>query len=208
LKNIELILSILQKTYPDAGCELNYQTPFQLLIATMLSAQATDKSVNKLTASLFEEYPEIDDFLKMSQKEIEEKIRKIGLYRNKSKNIYHLCRVLKTAFDGEVPSNEEDLMSLPGVGRKTASVVLAEAFKIPAIAVDTHVFRVTRRLGLTSAQTPDKVSNELMKRIDKSWWIKAHHLFIFHGRRMCKARKPMCEVCPVEKECEKIGLAS
>lgn len=204
--DIESILSKLEKQHPDAKCELYHNTPFQLLVATILSAQSTDKSVNKLTNELFNEYPDLDSFLKLKQKDIENKIRVIGIYKNKSKNIYNLCRKLRNDFDGNVPSSQLELMSLPGVGRKTASVVQAVAFNIPALAVDTHVYRVSKRIGLASANTPDKVSDELMKLIPKHKWIQSHHLFIFHGRRICKAIKPLCSECLINKECKKIGL--
>jgi endonuclease-3 len=206
LTEIDLILEKLNKYYPDARCELDYQSPFQLLIATILSAQATDKSVNKLTGTLFQDYPDLDAFLGFSETEISEKIREIGLYKSKSKNIHKLCHILKNDYNGKVPQTFEELTTLPGVGKKTASVVLSVAFGIPALAVDTHVFRVTRRIGLTEMDTPDKVADDLMSKIDESKWIKAHHLFIFHGRRICKARKPDCQNCIINKECKKIGI--
>lgn len=203
---IDLILEKLNECYPDARCELDYQSPFQLLIATILSAQATDKSVNKLTGSLFKDYPDLNAFLGLSEIEISDKIREIGLYKSKSKNIHKLCQVLKNDYKGEVPKTFEELVTLPGVGKKTASVVLSVAFGVPALAVDTHVFRVTRRIGLTEMGTPDKVADDLMSKININNWIKAHHLFIFHGRRTCKARKPDCENCTINKECKKIGI--
>ncbi|SHI95297.1 DNA-(apurinic or apyrimidinic site) lyase /endonuclease III [Dethiosulfatibacter aminovorans DSM 17477] len=206
MDNVEEILDKLEKQHPDARCELYHNTPFQLLVATVLSAQSTDKSVNKVTVGLFEEYPDLDSFITLEIGDIEDKIRKIGLYKNKSRSIYNICRVLKSDFDGMVPCGEKELMSLPGVGRKTASVVRAVAFGIPAFAVDTHVFRVTRRIGLTEAKTPDKVSDDLMKLIPEDRWILSHHLFIFHGRRICKAKNPLCAECMVFEECMKIGL--
>ncbi|MDP3385629.1 MAG: endonuclease III [Eubacteriales bacterium] len=203
---IDLILEKLNVCYPDARCELDYKSPFQLLIATILSAQATDKSVNKLTGTLFQDYPDLDAFLELSEKELSEKIKEIGLYKSKSKSIYRLCRILKNDYNGKVPKTLKELTNLPGVGKKTASVVLSVAFGIPALAVDTHVFRVARRIGLTEMDTPDKVADDLMSKIEKNKWIRAHHLFIFHGRRTCKARKPDCENCIVNKECKKIGI--
>ncbi|MBV1758918.1 MAG: endonuclease III [Dethiosulfatibacter sp.] len=203
---IDLILEKLKESYPDARCELDYQSPFQLLIATILSAQATDKSVNKLTRTLFNDYPDLKAFLELSEMEISDKIREIGLYKSKSKNIYRLCRILIDDYKGKVPETFEELVTLPGVGKKTASVVLSVAFGIPALAVDTHVFRVTRRIGLTKQDTPDKVADDLMAKINKNKWIIAHHLFIFHGRRTCKARNPDCENCIINKECKKIGI--
>jgi endonuclease-3 len=183
----EKVYDLLKAAYPDARCGLDYDSPFQLLISTMLSAQATDKSVNKVTEDLYKQYPDLDSFLKLSQEEIEEKIRQIGLYKNKAKNIYKMLRVLRDKFKGQVPKSLEDLMSLPGVGRKTASVVLVEAFNIPAFPVDTHVFRVTRRIGLAGGNTADKVSDEMMKRLPKYKWHLMHHLLITHGRSICTA---------------------
>lgn len=197
----EKVINILQETYPDARCTLEYETPFQLLIATILSAQSTDKSVNKLTYDLFNEYPDLDKFLTLTQDQIEEKIRKIGIYKNKSKNIYKLCKLLDEDFNGQVPDNIIQLIKLPGVGLKTASVVLAEAFNIPAFPVDTHVFRVTRRIGIAKQNTPDKVSYEMMEKLPKSKWIKTHHVIIQHGRQVCLARNPKCSNCMIAKYC-------
>lgn len=197
----EKVYDLLKAAYPDARCGLDYDSPFQLLISTMLSAQATDKSVNKVTEDLYKQYPDLDSFLKLSQEEIEEKIRQIGLYKNKAKNIYKMLRVLRDKFKGQVPKSLEDLMSLPGVGRKTASVVLVEAFNIPAFPVDTHVFRVTRRIGLAGGNTADKVSDEMMKRLPKYKWHLMHHLLITHGRSICTAQSPKCGSCTINKIC-------
>ena len=145
------ILEVLKETYPDSKCELNYETPFQLLVATILSAQTTDKKVNEITETLFRDYPDLDSFLTLSNDELEERIRQIGLYKNKSKNLILMCRQLKEKFNGEVPDNMEGITSLAGAGRKTANVVLSNAFGVPSIAVDTHVFRVSNRLGLANS---------------------------------------------------------
>lgn len=192
----------LKEAYPDAKCELNYETPFQLLVSTILSAQATDKSVNAVTEDLYKEYPDLNAFSKLSIEEIEDKIKRIGLYKNKSKSIYNLCKELEALYQGQVPKTMEELIVLSGVGRKTASVVLAEAFKIPAFPVDTHVFRVSKRLGIAKGATADKVSDELMKKLPSEYWINAHHLFIAHGRRTCAARNPKCEECSVKDFCK------
>ncbi len=192
----------LKEEYTDAKCALDYQTPFQLLVSTVLSAQATDKSVNAVTEELYIDYPDLEAFSKLSMKEIEEKIKKIGLYKNKAKSIYNLCRELKDLYDGQVPKTMDELVVLSGVGRKTASVVLAEAFKIPAFPVDTHVFRVSHRLGLAKSSTADKVSDELMKKLPKKYWIDSHHLFITHGRRICSSRSPKCDECVLNDLCE------
>lgn len=196
------IYELLKETYPDAKCGLDYSTPFQLLVSTMLSAQATDKSVNKLTEKLYMQYPDLESFLELSQDELEEKIKKIGLYKNKAKNIYLMCRELKSKYKGEVPRNMENLMTLPGVGRKTASVVLVEAFNIPAFPVDTHVFRISRRLGLSESTTADKVSDDMMKKFPKYKWHLIHHLLITHGRATCTAKSPKCKECSVRHVCD------
>ena len=194
----------LKEEYPDAKCALNYQTPFQLLVSTVLSAQATDKSVNAVTEEVYKEYPDLESFSKLSIKEIEEKIKKIGLYKNKAKSIYNLCRELKDLYNGQVPKTMEELLILSGVGRKTASVVLAEAVRIPAFPVDTHVFRVSHRLGLAKSSTADKVSDELMKKLPQKYWIDSHHLFITHGRKICSSRNPKCSECVVNEFCDYI----
>lgn len=197
----EKVYDLLKEAYPDAKCGLDYSSPFQLLISTMLSAQTTDKSVNKVTENLYKEYPDLESFLKLSQEEIEEKIKQIGLYKNKAKNIYNMLRVLRDKYGGQVPKSMEELMSLPGVGRKTASVVLVEAFDIPAFPVDTHVFRVTRRIGLAEGNTPDKVSDEMMKKIPRYKWHLMHHLLITHGRMTCTAQAPKCKACIIKELC-------
>jgi endonuclease-3 len=197
----EKVYDLLKKAYPDAKCGLVFNTPLQLLISTILSAQATDKSVNKVTEELYMQYPDLDSLLTLSHEEISLKIKQIGLYRTKSKNIYNMLRVIKNNYKGEVPKNMDDLMSLPGVGRKTASVVLAEAFNIPAFPVDTHVFRITRRIGIAKENTADKVSDEMMKKLPKYKWHLMHHLLITHGRTICTAKSPKCKICNVNEIC-------
>ncbi len=197
----EKVYELLKEAYPDAKCGLDYETPFQLLVSTILSAQATDISVNKVTEDLYKQYPDLDSFLTLSQEEIEKKIKKIGLYKTKAKNIYKMLRDLRDKFNGQVPKNMEDLMSLPGVGRKTASVVLVEAFNIPAFPVDTHVFRTTKRIGLAKENTADKVSDEMMKKLPKYKWHLMHHLLITHGRSTCIAQSPKCDICSVKDLC-------
>lgn len=199
---VKKILELLDEEYPDAKCELNYNTPFQLLIATVLSAQTTDKKVNEVTIKLFEEYPTVHDFLKLTTKELEEKIRKIGLYRNKAKNILKTVEILLEKYHGEVPCDFDKLVCLHGVGRKTANVVLANAFNVPTIAVDTHVFRVSNRIGLANAKDVLKTEYHLQNNIPKEQWIKSHHLLIWHGRNICSARKPKCESCPIKVYCK------
>lgn len=196
------IINILKETYPDAKCELNYETPFQLLVATILSAQTTDKKVNEVTESLFKDYPDLDAFLTITNDELEERIKKIGLYRNKSKNLILMFRQLKEKFNGEVPRDMEGITSLAGAGRKTANVVLSNAFGVPSIAVDTHVFRVSNRLDLANSENVLEVEKQLQKEIPKEEWSLTHHLLIFHGRRCCIARNPKCEECPINHLCK------
>lgn len=201
-KKTKEILDILKETYPDAKCELNYETPFQLLVATILSAQTTDKKVNQVTEGLFKDYPDLDSFLKLTNEELEGRIREIGLYRNKAKNLILMCNQLKNNFNGEVPKTMEGITSLAGAGRKTANVVLSNAFNVPSIAVDTHVFRVSNRLGLADSNNVLEVEKQLQKELPKKEWSLAHHLLIFHGRRCCIARKPKCEECPLAHLCK------
>lgn len=201
-EKVNKVLNILKELYPDAKCELNYETPFQLLVATALSAQTTDKKVNAVTETLFKEYPDVDSFLTLTQEEIEDKIKTIGLYRNKAKNLLKMCHQLKENFNGEVPDTMEGITSLAGAGRKTANVVLSNAFGVPAIAVDTHVFRVSNRIGLAHGKNVDDTEKQLQNNIPKEEWSLAHHLIIFHGRRCCYARKPACENCAIAPYCD------
>ncbi len=196
------IVEILKETYPDAKCELNYETPLQLLVATVLSAQTTDKKVNEVTEGLFKDYPDLDAFLTITNDELEERIKQIGLYRNKSKNLILMFRQIKENFDGEVPKTMEGITSLAGAGRKTANVVLSNAFGVPSIAVDTHVFRVANRLGLADSDNVLEVEKQLQKELPKKEWTLMHHLLIFHGRRCCSARNPKCEECPLNHLCK------
>lgn len=195
------VIKLLLELYPDAKAELNFSNPFELLIATILSAQSTDVQVNKITDKLFEKYKTPEDFIKLTEDELAEKIKSCGFYRNKSKNILATCRILVDKYQGKVPDTLEELMKLPGVGRKTANVVISNAFGKPAIAVDTHVFRVSNRIGIADSDNVFDTEKDLMDNIDKNMWSKAHHLLIFHGRRICKARKPLCEKCPLTAYC-------
>lgn len=202
LKNVNEILDKLEETYPDARCELEYETPFELLIATILSAQCTDVRVNIVTRSLFKKYNKPEDFAKLSEEEIMEEIKSCGLYKSKSKKIKETSKMICENYHGRVPSTLEELIKLPGVGRKTADVVLSNAFNQDAIAVDTHVFRVSNRIGIVNTKTPEKTEFALMEAIPKNRWSHSHHLLIFHGRRICKARKPECEICPIKEDCD------
>ncbi len=201
-KRTKAILDILKEDYPDAKCELNHESPFQLLVATILSAQTTDKKVNEVTETLFRDYPDLDSFLTLSVEELEERIKQIGLYRSKAKNLIMMCNQLKEKFNGEVPKTMEELTSLAGAGRKTANVVLSNAFGVPSIAVDTHVFRVSNRLGMADSDNVLEVEKQLQKELPKREWSLAHHLLIFHGRRCCIARNPKCEICNLTQYCK------
>lgn len=201
-KKTKIILEKLKEAYPDAKCELNHKSAFQLLVATILSAQATDKKVNEITETLFKDYPDLEAFLTLSLEELEEKIKQIGLYRSKAKNLIMMCNQLKQNFNGEVPNTMEEITSLAGAGRKTANVVLSNAFGVPSIAVDTHVFRVSNRLGLANSDNVLEVEKQLQKELPKKEWSLAHHLLIFHGRRCCIARRPRCEECTLTNECK------
>ncbi len=195
------IINILEETYPDAHCELIHENAFELLIATVLSAQTTDKKVNQVTEKMFKKYNTPEAFSKLNQEELEKEIREIGLYKNKAKNIIALSKMLINEYNSTVPDTMEELVKLPGVGRKTANVVLSNAFGVPAIAVDTHVFRVSNRIGLANAKDVEDTEKQLMKNIPKERWSKAHHLLIFHGRRTCFARKPNCSECTIKSYC-------
>lgn len=200
-KKIKEVINILLETFPDAKAELDHTNPFELLIATILSAQCTDVQVNKTTSKLFKELKTPEDYIKLSPEELGEKIRSCGFYNTKAKNILATCNLIINDHNGKVPTSLEELITLPGVGRKTANVVISNAFDTPAIAVDTHVFRVSNRIGLANSTNVLDTEKELMENIDKDMWTKGHHLLIFHGRRICKARKPLCEICPVNDYC-------
>lgn len=198
---IKKVIDTLLITYPDAKCELNYSNPFELLIATILSAQSTDKRVNIVTNELFKHYNTPLDFLKLSEEELSELIRTVGFYKNKSKNILKACKILVENYNSKVPESLEELMKLPGVGRKTANVVISNAYNKQAIAVDTHVFRVSNRIGLANSKKVFETEEQLMNNIPKNLWSITHHLLIFHGRRICKARKPLCGDCSIKNLC-------
>lgn len=200
-EEIEFVIEELEKLYPDAKAELDFTTPFELLIATILSAQCTDVRVNIVTAELFKVASTPQDIVEMPLETLQDYIRTCGLYKSKSSNIKATCERLVNEYNSEVPSDRDELVKLPGVGRKTANVVVSNAFDQPAIAVDTHVFRVSNRLGLAHSENVLETEKHLMKRLPKDKWSKTHHTLIFHGRRQCKARKPSCETCPVNSVC-------
>jgi len=205
-ERVKEIISILKKTYPDAKTALRFSSALELLIATILSAQCTDKRVNEVTEELFTKYPSAQAYAQADLAELEQDIRSTGFFHNKAKNIRACCEHLVSKFHGEVPNRLEDLTQLPGVGRKTANVVLGNVFNIPALVVDTHVKRVAARLGLTSQKEPDRIEQELMTIIPQEEWTQFSHLLIFHGRKICKAPKPLCPICPVAELCPSYPL--
>jgi endonuclease-3 len=205
-KRVRGILRALGKAYPDAHCALHHANPLQLLIATILSAQCTDTRVNRVTPALFRRYPDTQAFASADPRELEQLIRSTGFFRNKTQNIVRLCQLLQEKHGGRVPASMEELVSLPGVGRKTANVILGNAFHVPGITVDTHVGRVSRRLGLTSQTDPAKVERDLMAVLPKQEWTQVSHRLIFHGRRVCHARKPRCAECLLASLCPRIGV--
>ena len=205
-KRRKRILKKLNAAYPVAACSLRHESPFQLLIATILSAQCTDKRVNEVTPGLFKRFKTPEDFLHAGIPEIEDAIRSTGFYHNKAKNIYALCQRLKEDCGGKVPHTIDELVSLPGVGRKTANVVLGNAFGIiEGIVVDTHVGRISRKLGFSEAADPGKIERDLTAFVPKKEWIDFSHRLIMHGRQICRARNPLCGQCPLASDCPSAG---
>lgn len=202
-EKLKRILEEFDRLFPDAACELVHSNELELLIAVMLSAQTTDASVNKLTKDLFQKYHTVEDYANAPIEILEQDLKKIGLYRNKAKNVKAMAQKLIEEFDGKVPCNHEALQTLPGVGRKTANVVISEGFKVPAIAVDTHVERISKRLGFAfKKDSVFTVEKKLMKKIPKERWIKTHHQMIFFGRYHCKAINPQCQDCRLIDICK------
>lgn len=200
-EQLNICLDALEEMHPEAKCALDYDSIFHLLIAVCLSAQTTDVSVNKVTPALFAKFVLPSDLAVAEVDDVESMIRSIGLYKNKAKNIIAMSQMLVDEFNGEVPRTREELVKLPGVGRKTANVVMSEAYGEPAIAVDTHVFRVSNRIGITDAKDVAHTEEQLMKRITKDKWIRMHHLLIFHGRKICASRNPKCNECKISDLC-------
>jgi endonuclease-3 len=204
---LKKIIAGFQKTYPDAHCELTHADPLQLLIATILSAQCTDKRVNIVTPALFKKYRTAADFADAPRADLEQAIKSTGFFRSKARNIQNCCRKLVELHGGEVPRTMEELIQLGGVGRKTANVVLGNAFGVVVgVIVDTHAMRLSRRLGLTTEKTPEKIERDLMKLLPRSHWLLFSHWLVWHGRRRCDARKPDCANCEVLKWCPQTGL--
>ncbi len=200
--NVKEILRILEDLYPEATCALHHRNPYELLIATILSAQCTDKRVNEITPALFVKYPTPEALAGADLSELERAIEACGLFRMKAKNLLATANQLIEIYQGEVPPSREALMTLPGVGRKTANVVLSNAFGVPAIAVDTHVQRVSNRLGLAMSDNVLETEQQLMARIPENSWSAAHHWLIYHGRQICHARSPKCEICALAPHCK------
>ena len=196
-------INILKQTYPDATCSLDFKNPFQITVAVMLSAQCTDERVNKTTPALFERCKTIEDFANIDIKELEEIIHPCGFYKNKAKNIKECAKMVLTKFNGEVPHTMDDLLTLPGIGRKSANVILLEAFGIAkGIAVDTHAKRVSNRMGLSLETDPEKIEQDLLKIFPKEYLKDINHLFVWHGRKTCDSRKPLCDTCTVKQFCK------
>ncbi|MFN0118391.1 MAG: endonuclease III [Elusimicrobiota bacterium] len=201
-RDVPLLVKALKKYYSDAHCALYYHSPFQLLVATILSAQCTDERVNKVTPGLFKKYPSSQELAAVSQEDLEREIRSTGFFRNKAKSIRRMSKLVLEKYLGQVPRTMDELLELPGVARKTANVVLGNAFKVAVgVVVDTHVMRLSQRLGLTKHKDPKRIENDLIKKLPQSDWIWFSHALIIHGRKVCKARNPACFSCPIKEHC-------
>lgn len=206
-ERVEGVLNLLEKEYPDADCALNHMNVYELLVCVTLSAQTTDVSVNKVSPALFAKYPDAFAMAKADKMDVQNIIKTIGMYKTKSERIIKQAQVLVEEYDGKVPESDRLLVKLPGVGRKTANVVMSVGFGHQRIAVDTHVFRVSNRIGIARGTNVEKTEESLKKHIPKNRWSKAHHLLIFHGRNCCHARNPKCENCVISDYCKKIGIS-
>lgn len=205
--NIKKIITRLRRKYSNAVCTLDYSNPLELLVATILSAQCTDERVNKVTKSLFQKYRKAEDYAGAPPEELEEDIKSTGFFRNKTKSIQGACKAIIENYGGTVPDTMEDLITLPGVARKTANVVLGNAFNIAeGVVVDTHVHRLSNRLGLSNAKQPEKIEVDLMASVPRADWINFSHMMILHGRETCTAQRPLCSECVLEDICPKIGV--
>jgi endonuclease-3 len=206
-KHAAAVVRLLGRHYPDATCSLDFRTPLELLVATILSAQCTDQRVNMVTPGLFRKYPTAARYAQAPLADLEHDIQSTGFFRNKAKSIQNACRILVERHAGKVPQDLEQLVELPGIGRKTANVVLGTAYGIASgVVVDTHVGRLSRRLGLSRHKDPEKIEKDLMELIPRDAWIAFSHRMIQHGRRICTARSPQCDLCPLRKICPKIGV--
>ena len=201
-KDVKEIIKILKETYPEAECSLDFSNPFQMAVAVLLSAQCTDARVNIVTKELFKVAPTAKEMNTLTIKEIEKYIASCGLYKTKAKNIKGLAKMVMDKYNGEIPDTMEELVKLPGIGRKSANVVMLEAFHNPqGVAIDTHAKRICNRIGISKEESPEKIEQDLLKKIDKDEYFDANHLFVWHGRYTCKARKPECEKCTITKYC-------
>lgn len=200
------IIEIFKHTYSDADCTLEYQNPLQLLISTQLAAQCTDKRVNIVAKDLYQKYRDVYDFANADELELQNDIKSTGFFRNKAKNIIGCCKMLISDFGGEVPSDMDDLLRLPGVGRKTANLVRGDYFGIPGIVVDTHATRLSNRMGFTQNKEPAKIEQDLLRLVPKEYQTSFCHQLVYHGREYCDARKPKCNICPINLLCPKIGV--
>jgi len=197
------IIEILKETYPDAKCSLDFNTPFQMMVAVVLSAQCTDARVNQVTPEIFKKYPEPIDFANMELSLLEELIHSCGFYKNKAKNIKAAATKIVNEYNGQLPNTMEELVNLPGVGRKSANVIMLEAFNAPqGIAVDSHAKRISNRLGLSNASNPVQIEKDLIKKFNKKYFYDVNHLLVWHGRNLCKAQNPNCEKCPLQTYCK------
>ena len=200
-KNKEEVLRLLEETYPEAKAELQFSNPYEMLVATVLSAQCTDRQVNRVTPAVFARYPDVAAMAAAEEEDLYPMVKSCG-FRSKAGNLISACRMIRDQYGGTVPSTREELTTLPGVGRKTANVVLSNAFGIPAFAVDTHVFRVSNRIGLCRADTVEETERQMTALIPREKWGQAHHWLIWHGRRICKAQRPLCGECPLKHLCQ------
>lgn len=205
-EQIEQMKALLDATYSEAKCTLNYTTPLEMLIAVQLSAQCTDARVNIVTKELFKRYKSARDFAEADIEELQEYIKSAGFYRNKSKNIISCCKRLVEVYDGKVPDTMEDLLSLAGTGRKTANLILGELYGKPAVVTDTHCMRLAKRIGLTKENEPAKIEADLKKIVPDDYQLRMCHQFVYHGRAVCTARKPKCDICSINEVCKKIGV--
>ncbi len=201
-RDAEEILKILEKEYGEIKAMLDYKTPFQLMVAVVLSAQCTDERVNIVTKNLFNDVPDSKKMAYLSYEELENYIKSTGFYKNKAKNIIEASKILEKEYNGVIPDTMEELLKLPGVGRKSANVILGHIFGIPGVTVDTHVKRVSKRLGFTNSIVPEKIEIDIMKRVPKEKWFTFSNLIITHGRKICNARKPKCDVCIIKEKCK------
>ncbi len=204
-ERVAALRPLLDAAYPEVKCSLNYSTPVEMLIATQMSAQCTDARVNIVTETLFKKYKSVEDFANADYEELCEDIKSAGFYRNKAKNIIGCCQRLIAVYGGEVPDTMEELLTLPGTGRKTANLVLGDIFGKPAVVVDTHCMRLARRIGLTKETEPAKIEQDLKKIVPPDYQLRLCHQFVYHGRAVCTARKPKCEICPIASVCKSAG---